>query len=229
MSSDTVYLAIRLEGPLQSWGFDSQFDYRKTGLMPTKSGIAGMCCAALGYSRGSKEEEVFLQQFRRVIMIAISIPRTHPALEGQVLEVRRMRDYHTVAFTRKAGGGIKKSHLTYRYYLQDAAFGLILSEKKVLLEKIAKGLQDPVWGIWLGRKSCIPSTPVFSGLFESEKDCLNVLLGEISIESCTRQIEVSRFGDGNDTLPDQPVCFGSVEHEKEYAPRRVKSIEPKKT
>jgi CRISPR system Cascade subunit CasD len=48
MSYDNRFLALRLEGPLQSWGFDSQYNRRNTGLMPTKSAIAGMCCAALG-------------------------------------------------------------------------------------------------------------------------------------------------------------------------------------
>ncbi len=51
MSSDKSFLALRLEGPLQSWGFSSQYNRRGTGLMPTKSAIAGMCCAAKGYER----------------------------------------------------------------------------------------------------------------------------------------------------------------------------------
>ena len=38
MSSENKYLALRLQGPLQSWGFDSQYNRRNTGLMPTKSG-----------------------------------------------------------------------------------------------------------------------------------------------------------------------------------------------
>ncbi len=47
MLSDNRFLALRLEGPLQSWGFDSQYSRRSTGLMPTKSALAGMCCADL--------------------------------------------------------------------------------------------------------------------------------------------------------------------------------------
>ena len=76
MSSDKSFLALRLEGPLQSWGFDSQYNRRNTGLMPTKSAIAGMCCAALGFPRGSDEEHTFLASFGKVKMTAIAFPRT---------------------------------------------------------------------------------------------------------------------------------------------------------
>lgn len=41
-------LLLWLEGPLQSWGHDSQFDRRDTLPFPTFSGICGMLCAALG-------------------------------------------------------------------------------------------------------------------------------------------------------------------------------------
>ena len=75
MSSDESYLALRLEGPLQSWGFDSQYNRRNTGLMPTKSAIAGICCAALGFTRGNDKEKTFLTKFRTVQMTAIAIPR----------------------------------------------------------------------------------------------------------------------------------------------------------
>ena len=42
------YLLLWLEGPLQSWGHDSRFGRRDTLPFPTKSGVLGMVCAALG-------------------------------------------------------------------------------------------------------------------------------------------------------------------------------------
>ena len=50
-------LLIRLAGPLQSWGIDSKFDRRYTGRVPSKSGVIGLCAAALGYKRN---EDVFI-------------------------------------------------------------------------------------------------------------------------------------------------------------------------
>ncbi len=231
MSVNDASLALRLEGPLQSWGYDSQFDYRKTGLMPTKSGIAGLCCAAMRIDRGGEREHEFLKQFREVSMLAVSIPRRHPTIENTTLEVRRLRDYHTVKNTRRANPdtkqkgdpakGIKGCHLTYRFYLQDAMFGVILSGNRNFLHDMAKDLRDPKWGLWLGRKSCVPSAPIFAGVHNTESEALAVLLDGRTLGEFTHQREVSGFKAGNDTLPDQPYCFGSVDENREFAPRRV--------
>ena len=45
-------MALLLDGPMQSWGFGSQFERRSTGLTPSKSGVAGLLCAALGLVKG---------------------------------------------------------------------------------------------------------------------------------------------------------------------------------
>jgi CRISPR system Cascade subunit CasD len=220
MSSDKSYLALRLEGPLQSWGFDSQYNRRNTGLMPTKSAIAGMCCAALGYSRGSNEEQEFLVKFGEVRMTAIAIPRNVVKKE---LPVRRLQDYHTVQNTKTADGKNKDCHLTHRQYLTDASFGVLLEGTLLLLKQIADALTNPVWGIWLGRKTCIPSAPVFVGLKDNRDDALRLLIGDNPLESFTRQEEVENFADGRDTLPDAPVSFAT--ERRLFSPRRVKILQ----
>src|SRR5437764_11434486 len=44
-------LLLRLAGPMQSWGTTSRFSIRDTGLEPSKSGVIGLLCAALGRPR----------------------------------------------------------------------------------------------------------------------------------------------------------------------------------
>jgi CRISPR system Cascade subunit CasD len=221
MSSDIRFLALRLEGPLQSWGFDSQYNRRNTGLMPTKSAIAGMCCAALGLPRGSDKEREFLAKFGAVRMTAIAIPREGKKKE---LPVRRLQDYHTVQNTRRATGSINKDCvLTHRQYLTDAAFGVLLEGDDVLLNEIVTALADPVWGIWLGRKTCIPSAPVLAGLKENRDDALRLLIGEKPLESFTRQEEVESFVEGRDSLPDAPESFAT--ERRLFSPRRVRTLQ----
>jgi len=219
MSSDKGFLALRLEGPLQSWGFDSQYNRRNTGLMPTKSAIAGMCCAALGFPRGSNKEQVFLASFGKVRMTAISIPRQSKKKE---LQVWRLQDYHTVQNTKTADGKTKDCHITRRQYLTDASFGVLLEGEFPLLKEIADAFENPVWGIWLGRKTCIPSAPVFAGLKNNSADAIKLLIGEKSLKSFTRQEEVESFVEGGDSLPDAPVSF-DMDH-RSFSPRRVKMI-----
>lgn len=230
MSSDKSYLPLRLEGPLQAWGFDSQYNRRNTGLMPTKSAIGGMCCAALGWPRGSDEEQKFLTAFRTVRMTAIAIPRK--GMKNN-LPVRRLQDYHTVQNTMRAKGTLNTDCvLTHRQYLTDASFGVLLAGDAVLLGEIAAALADPKWGIWFGRKTCIPSAPLLVGLKEhragllrllkeNRDDALRLLIGEQPIDSFTWQEEVDNFGEGSDSLPDAPVSFAT--ERRLHAPRRVRT------
>ncbi len=224
MSSDKSFLALRLEGPLQSWGFDSQYNRRNTGLMPTKSAIAGMCCAALGMLRGSDKEHEFLSSFRTLRMTAIAIPRNGVKKE---LPVRRLQDYHTVQNTRRASGAINNDCvLTHRQYLTDAGFGVLLEGDAVLLAEIASALANPQWGIWLGRKTCIPSAPVLVGLKGNRDDALRLIIGERSLELFTRQEDVESFGEGRDSLPDTPVSFAT--ERRLFSPRRVRTLQGRK-
>jgi len=193
--------------------------------MPTKSALAGMCCAALGFGRGSDEEETFLARFAALRMMAIAIPRVvehhypHAARET-TLSVRRLQDYHTVQNTRKADGGTKDCHITHRQYLTDASFGVIIEGSAVLLEQIANALADPKWGLWLGRKTCIPSAPILAGLRDSRGEALKLLIGEEPLKAFTRQEDAESFAEGRDSLPDQPVSFAS--DRRMFTPRRVR-------
>ncbi len=217
MSSEKRVLALRLEAPLQSWGFDSQYNRRNTGLMPTRSAVAGICCAALGLPRGSDREQEFLASFGAVRMTSIAIPRNGVRKE---LPVRRLQDYHTVQNTRRAIGAINKDCvLTHRQYLTDAAFGVILEGDAILLGETAVALADPRWGIWLGRKTCIPSTPILAGLKDSCEDALALLIGGQPLDSFTRQEEAESFAEGRDSIPDTPVSFAT--ERRLFSPRRV--------
>lgn len=238
MLSEKSFLALRLEGPLQSWGFDSQYNRRNTGLMPTKSAVAGICCAALGYQRGSEQEQMFLGVFQSVKMIAISIPRN---CSKKALAVQRFQDYHTVgggydpnqanergSITVSAEDGKPRAKngqslavLTHRQYLTDAAFGVLLEGDSTLLKQVAAALKNPVWGIFLGRKTCIPTAPVLAGLRENRDEALKLLLKDKPLESFTRQEDVESFADGRDSLPDMPVSFAT--EKRLFSPRRVKT------
>jgi CRISPR system Cascade subunit CasD len=74
-----------------------------------------------------------------------------------------------VLATRRASGALNKDAVvTRRQYLLDARFGVILAGDRSVLERAAAALQNPVWGVWFGRKSCIPAEPVYRGLFDTE-------------------------------------------------------------
>lgn len=218
MSIETAVLGLRLRGPMQSWGFNSQFNRRDTALFPTKSALAGLCCAAMGINRGSEKE--VLEYFADVKLICVSIPQKS---NGNETTLKRMQDYQTVQNTVTASGkrNEEQAVLTYRQYLNDATFIALLEGEKAFLKKIADSLQNPIWGLWLGRKACIPSAPIFAGLFVSEAEAISKIPefnGRI-MEKFSRIREVDSFGSGVDSYMDQAVSFDI--HKRKYAPRRV--------
>lgn len=216
MCADTACLALRLEGPLQSWGTASQYNRRLTDVLPSRSAVSGMLCAALGLDRGSAEEAAFLRDMTAVHMLAVAVPRR---LRGRNLPVQRLEDYHTVQDTAKADGGLKDCHITRRQYLLDAAFRVFLSGERALLEKLGNALRDPVWGLWLGRKACIPTAPVFAGVFPDERTAVTACVPE-GLEGCLCSRDAPSFAEGTDSVADTPLCFNSSA--RTFALRRIR-------
>jgi len=222
MSIEIAHLALRLEGPLQAWGLNSQYNRRNSGLLPTKSAILGMCLAALGIPRGSEDEKNLLEQCTGLRLLTIAVPRWIKNGEKPAeLVVRRITDYHTVQNTKTADGKIKDTHLTYRQYLCDSSFACVLSGNISLINSFGRALENPVWGVWLGRKACIPTAPIFGGIFANEPDALLSLLDDQPLEAFTHQREVEGFNEGTDSLPDQPLRFAAPDGIRKFAPRRV--------
>ncbi|MFA5117583.1 MAG: type I-E CRISPR-associated protein Cas5/CasD [Candidatus Omnitrophota bacterium] len=225
MSTDQAVLALRLEGPMQSWGYDSQFNRRNTGLFPTKSALVGLCCAAMGAARGSQEEKDVLERFMTVKLLCVAVPKK---INKREIVVKRMQDYHTVMGTRDAKGVIKKDAvLTYRQYLNDSGFWAVFEGDREFLEKVGLSLKNPVWGVWLGRKACVPSAPIFAGIYTSKEEAIKNILDGISLEMFTRVEEVDSFGSGIDSYMDQPVSFEL--YKRQFAQRRVMLYEAKKS
>jgi CRISPR system Cascade subunit CasD len=230
MSPNIAYLALLLDAPLQSWGFASRFQRRTTGLHPTKSGVVGLICAAMGLVKDSQEERDTLPNLTNLRMISIVIPRTQTnAWSGQTekLAVRRLEDFHTVLGTRHASGSMNSDPVvTRRQYLLDARFGVILKGDHALLEQVAAALQNPRWGVWFGRKSCIPAAPIYRGMFATPTDAQRALIGDTPLEAFTVVAEVERFDEGTDSLADRPVSFGdgtsSGPDKRQFAIRRIK-------
>lgn len=142
-------LLLRLVGPMQSWGTTSRFDQRDTGKEPSKSGVLGLLAAALGIER---ENWTKLEPLTR---LAMGIRHDRPGIPK--------RDYQTAQNIISADRS--KTHdtaVTTRDYLADAAFLVGLEcEDRSLPGKIHAALLDPVWPLALGRKSYVPSEPIW--------------------------------------------------------------------
>jgi CRISPR system Cascade subunit CasD len=158
VNANTLFL--RLEGPLQAWGdHRSKFVIRRTGDVPTKSGVFGTLCAALGVPRRDAQVE-WLPRLKQLAM-AVRVDR--PGI--------RWWDYHTAGAgygLLTAEGKIKVTQKTgevetlvsRREYLCDASFLVALQGEPGLIAELAEALGNPQWTYYLGRRSCPPSRSV---------------------------------------------------------------------
>lgn len=153
-------LLLRLAGPMQSWGTDSRFDIRFTGREPSKSGVIGMLCAALGKPREERPGDGFppLAELAALRM-GVRIDRA-----GALLV-----DYQTAGGSHRAEerygviNAVGRSLSTVqsrRYYLADASFLVGLEGDDALLRRLDAAVAAPVWQLCLGRKAFVPGEPV---------------------------------------------------------------------
>lgn len=147
-------LLFRLEGPMQSWGTTSRFDQRDTGKEPSKSGVIGLLAAALGYDRED------WKSVEPLSWLKMGVRHDRPGI--------LKRDYQTAGcaspkeIIRANGTWSDEGVVSERFYLSDACFlvGLEGSDHG-LLERAHNALRNPKWPLALGRKSYVPSEPVW--------------------------------------------------------------------
>ena len=90
---------------------------------------------------------------------------------------------------------------TWRSYLCDASFLVAIQggpENSSLIAELAEAVQSPVWPIYLGRKSCVPTLPVYAGvgMHSSLRDALEAvaLQKRISVDHTSTRESASSAG-----------------------------------
>jgi CRISPR system Cascade subunit CasD len=226
-------LLLRLEGPMQSWGTQSRFRDRDTGREPSKSGVVGLLCAALGRQRAEPVADL------AALRMGVRVDR-----EG-VVRV----DYQTAGggawlngrygVARAENPGVETA-ISSRAYLSDASFLVGLEartlEQEPLLLRLNVALRAPVWPLYLGRKGYVPSMPVrlpdapeAGGPGIVSKTLLDALCdaplpppqrGEREDASFRLVIETDLDDPDAELRPDQPISF--VSDRRVFASRPVK-------
>jgi len=218
-------LLMRLAAPLQSWGVESKFERRLTGRTPSKSGVIGMCAAALGYKRWDVEKLQQLISLRfgvRVDRAGALLKDFHMAHEESFWD---LSDRSKVNRSKNSS-----SFLTNRYYLADAAFLVGLEGKDEVLMDVDEALRYPMFPLYLGRRSCPPEGKVSLGVYQ---ETLEVILeSHPTIDFMNTYQRVKSGGqrvviDVNDNqekkqskhsylLRDLPVSYDPVQRKHDY-------------
>ena len=168
------HLILNLESPLMAFGGEMIDAYGVIRPFPAVSMLTGLFANALGWRRIERERH---QELQDRMVFAARIDR-EPA--GGV----RMTDFQSAAInnterswtTRGApegrGGGTYQNHLRWRDYYADmrvtVALRLELVEAAPTLDDLAAALQEPARPLFIGRKPCLPSAPLFGEFAEGE-------------------------------------------------------------
>jgi CRISPR system Cascade subunit CasD len=213
-------LLLRMAAPLQSWGTQSPFSIRDSGREPSKSGVLGLLAAALGRSRHESLEDL------ASLSMGVRVDK-----EGTPL-----RDFHTIGGGRslgrdygvyKANGDPRETAISTRWYLQDALFLVALhSENRIFLEKLEGAIRNPVYPLFLGRRSCPPTFPLLLGIFEIEIEKLlreyPLLDQRASDKTPYRRLVLECAAEEGTPRMDVPISFDPLN--RKYRTRYVKNL-----
>lgn len=160
------FLLLRLKGPLQAWGDVAMDARRPTRDLPSRSALAGLLASALGWTYRDGNRTTALQDALRYAVREDRRPR-------------RLRDYQTAnlgaiggeGWTRwsieKRGGAFSDgTHIMDKHYLADGSFLVALTVGEgapATLDELTAALHLPARPLFLGRRSCPPSTPLLEG------------------------------------------------------------------
>lgn len=150
--------------------------HNKTDLFPYRGMLTGLLANALGYEHGETTRHEALQRRLR-----------YAARRDRAGE--RIVDYQTVDFSsgpmrdglgwttwgrleeRKGGTASDGTHIRYRHYLADAVLTVAITldpvDETPTLDDVARALAAPARPLFIGRKCCIPSEPIFETIVET--------------------------------------------------------------
>lgn len=236
--SETASLAILLDAPLQAWGSSSRFQRRETEAFPVKSSLVGLIAAALRIDKHDDDEAERLAPLTELRTTVYRLPKTRPRdLKRKPLDVQRLVDFHTIgggwyerwksdksdliakAHTpHSASGGPFGTVLTRRAYLTDARFAVVFMGDPATIASAAEALANPAWGMWFGRKACLPALPLSPTVAATPDEALAGLLARVaewdeqelldpaSLE-CWQEPETTDPAEGDFFLHDAPLSF----------------------
>ncbi|WP_049722721.1 type I-E CRISPR-associated protein Cas5/CasD [Gilvimarinus polysaccharolyticus] len=164
-------LTFRLYGAMASWGGTAVGGVRSTRPAPSRSAVIGLLSAALGLRREQEDEIARLNSSIGMMIKSES--------DGRLL-----RDYHTTqvpSADKKAIWPHRKAELentprnvntilSTRDYRVDGHWLVALTlrdDSHYTLEAIRDALSEPVFPLYLGRKSCPLATPIYPLLLDA--------------------------------------------------------------
>jgi CRISPR system Cascade subunit CasD len=199
------HLLLVLEGPLLAFGGEAVDAHGVVDDFPSASMLTGLLANALGWRRGQRDDHARLQTRLR---FAARIDA-----EGQ-----RLTDFQTVKLEKNDTGwttrGVPEGrdggaatynspHIRRRDYDADkrvtVALRLDPADEAPKLDDLEAALHQPARPLFLGRKPCLPSRPLFEAIVEAPS-LLDALAASAPAQSCRVLLPVTETALPQDEL-----------------------------
>lgn len=190
---------------------------------PGLSLLTGILANALGYDHGDHVQMQRLQSRLRY-----SVRRDRVGV--------KLTDFQTVALGQahlvdtgwttdgrvedRAGSSSKGTHIRYREYWADAIFTVALTltpaDESPTVDALAKALREPERPLFIGRKTCLPSAPLYLG--QTRADSLKIALAQAPLPD-PKRVQDLRMAAwwSEDTDETQKVTSVPVVDERDWA------------
>ncbi len=163
-------LLLRFDAPLMSFGGTTVDQRNVTEAAPTLSLLVGLLGNALGYDHSEAERLQRLQD--RLRFAARRDRQGEELIDYQTVDLSQTFlteswTTHGMPAGRGKGAANTGTHIRYRHYWAGAAFTVALrlepASEEPSLPTIEKALREPERPLFLGRKTCLPASPVLLG------------------------------------------------------------------
>jgi len=166
-----AHLILRLDAPLMSFGGITVDNFGRTDTFPATSLVTGLVANALGYDRteGARLDEL---QARMVHAARIDRPG-QPLMDYQTVKLSSDDEGWTTRGKPegRGGGSSDDTHIRYRDFWADrivmVALRLAQNDGGPTLDVVAAALEDPARPLFIGRKPCLPFSPLLCGTIEA--------------------------------------------------------------
>lgn len=223
-------LLLRFDAPLVSFGGVVVDAQNVTDDMPSRSMVTGLLGNALGYDHADVH---LLARLQERIRMAVRRDREGSRLvDFQTVDLGQ--DFLSAGWTtwgrpegRDGGSAASGTHIRQRHFLADSvttvAITLEDADEAPTLDDLVAALDEPARPLFLGRKACLPSTPVGLGVVEAESklDALRAAPFERRSARDKRRIDAERpcrvrVGCGEDVPAGTQLAERAVSEDRDW-------------
>ena len=218
------HLILHLESPLMSFGGETIDNLGVIRRFPSASMVTGLLANALGWRRIERERHqrlqdrlVFASRIDREPAGGLRMTDYQTVKMGDTVDLFVRNRHWVIGWTTRgtpderagalgAAGSGPFTHLRYRDYFADMSVTVALrlqpDSEEPTLDDLARALQEPARPLFIGRKPCLPSAPLYRETVDADSALAALVAVPVDLERDPQETVRVTWpdGEGNDEI-----------------------------